>query len=157
MIRHMVYDLDGIWNMENPKIRASHYNHTFIYLLNHIIRHFGSQNRKWKKYELRNAKKNWVEHWTIFTIRKPSTNQQRHNTYYNIFNIFLFCFTSLKSNLCAVYIVRSFDGNNSDKVTSHMERSAKGRASTSYKCLLLNIWSVNWDNRVCFIYMHFDA
>lgn len=83
-------------------------------------------------------------------------NHQHINsaTTHNIFNIiFLVGFTLSKSNLCGACVHSFFDGNNSDKVTSRRETSTKS-PSTLYECLLLNIWTADWDKRACFIYMH---
>lgn len=95
MIRHMVNDLDGIWNMENHRIQASHhYVHTFIYPTEPYHLSFQwpksqmeniwttTKTRKkntWSLESFLDAEKKCVKHWTIFTIGRTSTHQQRHN------------------------------------------------------------------------------
>lgn len=122
---HIIYDSPyGVWfgwHMEYGKfpvseIQASHYIHKFIYLLNHIIRHFGSQIANGKNMNCKKsmkdlefwiiiyAKKKYVQHLTIVTNSK---NHRHINSApkHNIFNMFLLCFTSSISNLCAVCCV----------------------------------------------------
>lgn len=164
----MIWMAYGIWKI--PKIQASHYIYTFIYLLNHIIRQFGIQIANGKNMNCEELLKD-LEPWITFYAKNkikcvnivPYSRLENHRhinsaTTHNIFNNF-FSFTSSKSNFCTVQIVGLFVGNNSDKVTSRIERSTKS-ATTLCKCLLLNIvyeQQIGTNTSVLFSCIRFDA